>query len=49
MAKYVFNEAKHLHPVALVYAGWCFFIGGTITASPMSLKLLLLAAARVLP
>ena len=49
MAKYVFNKVNSIYPVALVLVGWCFFIGGVITVSPMSLKLFLLSVARVLP
>lgn len=48
MVRDVFNKVLFQYPVALVL-GWCCFFGGIITDSPMSVKLLLLSAARVLP
>ncbi|MGD0918365.1 MAG: hypothetical protein ABSB22_18090 [Thermodesulfobacteriota bacterium] len=49
MAKNVFNKVKHICPVALEFAGWCCFVIGTIIADPVSAKVILLSAARVLP
>jgi hypothetical protein len=49
MAKNVFNEVKHIYPVALECFGWCCFVVGTIMDNPISTKLILLSAARVLP
>lgn len=49
MAKNVFNEVKHIYPVALECFGWCCFVVGTIMDNPISMKLILLSAARVLP
>jgi|MudIll2142460700_1097286.scaffolds.fasta_scaffold681637_1 hypothetical protein len=49
MVKKVFNKVKHICPVALDLAGWCCFAIGTIIADPISAKVILLSAARVLP
>ena len=49
MAKNVFNEVNFIYPVALEFFAWCCFVLGTITDNPVSIKLILLSVARVLP
>jgi len=48
MAKNVFFRMTCSHPVALAILGWLAFVLGLIV-NPISLKLVLLSAARVLP
>jgi hypothetical protein len=48
MVKNVFFSLTQCHPVALVTLGWAAFILGLIV-NPISIKLVLLSAARVLP
>jgi len=48
MVKNVFFRMTQIHPVALVTFSWVAFVFGLIINST-SLKLVLLAAARVLP
>jgi len=48
MVKNVFNRMTQVHPVALAIIGWLAFVVGLIV-NPISLKLMLLSAARVLP
>ena len=48
MVKNVFFRMTKSHPVALVIFGWLAFVLGLIV-NPISLKLVLLSAARVLP
>ena len=47
MAKNVFNKMKVFRPVALAMFGWLAFVLGQIV-QPISLRLMLLSAARVL-
>jgi len=48
MAKQVFNKMDSFRPVALAILGWLAFVLGLI-AKPISLQVMLLSAARVLP
>jgi hypothetical protein len=48
MTKNVFNKIESNHPVALAVISWLAFVLGQI-ANPISLKIMLLSAARVLP
>lgn len=48
MVKNVFFRMTQSHPVALAFFGWLVFVIGLIV-NPISLKLVLLSAARVLP
>ena len=48
MVKNVFFRMTQSHPVALAIIGWLAFVLGLIV-NPISLKLVLLSAARVLP
>jgi len=48
MVKNVFFRMTQSHPVALAIFGWLAFVLGLIV-NPISLKLALLSAARVLP
>ncbi len=48
MVKNVFFRMTQNHPVALAMFGWLAFVLGLIV-DPISLKLVLLSAARVLP
>ena len=49
MVKDVFYRLRTVSPVALVCVGWCLYIGGLITPSPFIIRVMMLAAARVLP
>lgn len=50
MVKYVSNKImKRVNPVALAILGWLCFICGAVLELPITLKLLLMSAARVLP
>jgi len=48
MVKNVFFRMTHAHPVALCILGWLAFVAGSIV-KPISLKVMLLSVARVLP
>lgn len=48
MVKNVFFRMTHAHPVALCILGWLAFVPGSIV-KPISLKVMLLSVARVLP
>jgi len=48
MVKNVLFRMTKSHPVALAIFGWLAFVIG-LTVNPISLKLVLLSAARVLP
>lgn len=48
MVKNVFNKVNQVHPVALAVIGWLAFVLGLVV-EPISLKLMLMSAARVLP
>ncbi|MBI4568489.1 MAG: hypothetical protein HY719_08825 [Planctomycetes bacterium] len=48
MAKHVFSKMMRVHPVSLAILGWLAF-GVLQIVDSISLKLVLLSAARVLP
>lgn len=48
MVKSVFFRMSRIHPVALAICGWVAFVLGQLV-QPISLKLVLLSAAKVLP
>ena len=48
MVKNVFFRITYVHPVALPIIGWLAFIVGLIV-EPISLKIMCLSVARVLP
>ena len=48
MAKHVLGWIRMLIPAALVFTGWCAFIGGVVVQTPW-LKVALLSVAKILP
>jgi hypothetical protein len=49
MVKQVFSSLINNHPAALAILGWLAFVCGVLFQIPISFRLLLLSAARVLP
>jgi|GEM_PF-1488986 len=49
MIKNVYGSMFKKHPAALAIVGWLAFVFGIVAQDSMTLRLLLLSAARVLP